>query len=300
MKLFATDLDGTLLNIDSQISPENAAAVQKAQQAGLKVTIATGRVYSDVVAISREGGIQTPIIGSNGATIHDENGERLFHLPLERDTAASVMQWLEEHHIYYEASTQQGIYAPLSSHETLLAEMERVLGSSPGEDVERMIQSIKKHYNKKDYHRVNSHLEIPAEACIYNIMAFSMNPEKVQTGREYFASRSDVAMVVSFEHNFEMQHPDVSKGNALAKLAAHLDISMEDTVAIGDNFNDVSMLQMAGLGIAMGNGEPEIQALAKAITLTNVEHGVAHAIHCVLEGKPVTRPETVIKGDQNQ
>ncbi|MBT2286327.1 HAD family phosphatase [Paenibacillus polymyxa] len=294
MKLFATDLDGTLLNIDSQISPENAAAIQKAQQSGMKVTIATGRVYSDVVTISREGGIKTPIIGSNGATIHDADGERLFHLPLERDTAASVMQWLEDHDVYYEASTQQGIYAPRSSHETLLAEMERVLGSNPGEDIERMIRGIKKHYDKKDYHRVNSHLEIPAEAYIYNIMAFSMNPDKVKTGREYFASRSDVAMVVSFEHNFEMQHPDVSKGNALTKLAAHLNIAMEDTVAIGDNFNDVSMLKMAGLGIAMGNGEPEIQALAKAITLTNVEHGVAHAIECLLKGKPVSRPETIV------
>lgn len=298
MKLFATDLDGTLLNRDSQISPENAAAIHKAQQAGLKVTIATGRVYSDVVAISREGGIHTPVIGSNGATIHDENGERLFHLPLERDTAASVMQWLEDHHIYYEASTQQGIYAPISTHETMLAEMDRILGSNPGEDVERLIRAVKKHYDKKDYHRVSSHQEIPTEAYIYNIMAFSMNPEQLRAGREYFASRSDVAMVVSSEHNFEMQHPDVSKGNALTKLAAHLDISMEDTVAIGDNFNDVSMLKMAGLGIAMGNGEPEIQALAKAITLTNVEHGVAHAIHCVLEGKPISRPETVIEESQ--
>ncbi|MGF6356569.1 Cof subfamily protein (haloacid dehalogenase superfamily) [Paenibacillus sp. 4624] len=294
MKLFATDLDGTLLNRDSQISRENADAIQKAQQAGMKVTIATGRVYSDVVAISRQGGIKTPIIGSNGATIHDENGERLFHLPLERETAASVMQWLEDQHIYYEASTQMGIFAAISTHETMLAELERVLGSKPGEDIERMIHSIKKHYTKKDYHRVNSHLEIPAEACIYNIMAFSMNPEKVQLGREYFSSRTDVAMVVSFEHNFEMQHPDVSKGNALSKLAEHLNISMKDTAAIGDNFNDVSMLQMAGLGIAMGNAEPEIRALAKTITRTNVEHGVAHAIHSLLEGKPIAPEETIV------
>ncbi|MGP3787089.1 HAD family hydrolase [Paenibacillus sp. 1A_MP2] len=132
MKLFATDLDGTLLNRDSQISPENAAAIHKAQQEGLKVTIATGRVYSDVLMISSEGGINTPVIGSNGATIHDANGKRLFHLPLERETAASVMQWLEDHHCYYEASTQQGIYAPISSHEAMLAEMDRILGSSPG------------------------------------------------------------------------------------------------------------------------------------------------------------------------
>lgn len=287
MKLFATDLDGTLLNRDSQISRENAEAIQKAQTSGMKVTIATGRVYSDVVEISRQGGIKTPIIGSNGATIHDENGERLFHLPFERETAASVMKWLEDQHIYYEASTQMGIYAPISSHETMLAELERVLGSRPGEDVERMIRSIKKHYNKKDYHRVTSHLEIPTEAFIYNIMAFSMNPDKLQRGREYFSSRTDVAMVVSFEHNFEMQHPDVSKGNALAKLAEHFNIAMKDTAAIGDNFNDVSMLQMAGVGIAMGNAEPEIRALAKTITRTNTEHGVAHAIHSLLEGKPI-------------
>ncbi|KAF4324742.1 hypothetical protein G195_001056 [Phytophthora kernoviae 00238/432] len=174
------------------------------------------------------------------------------------------MQWLEDHHCYYEASTQQGIYAPISSHEAMLAEMDRILGSSPGEDIERLIRAVKKHYDKKDYHRVNSHQEIPSEAYIYNIMAFSLDPAQLQQGREYFGSRSDVAMVVSSEHNFEMQHPDVSKG----------------------------------LGIAMGNAEPEIKALAQAISLTNVEHGVAHAIHCVLEGKPVSQPETVIEGGQ--
>ncbi|MCM3172763.1 Cof-type HAD-IIB family hydrolase [Paenibacillus sp. MER 99-2] len=297
MKLFATDLDGTLLNRDSQISPENAAAIHRAQQEGLRVTIATGRVYSDVVNISLEGGIKTPVIGSNGATIHDENGQRLFHLPLERETAASVMQWLEDHDCYYEASTQQGIYAPINSHNAMLAEMDRILGASPSEDVARLIRAVKKHYDKKDYHRVSSHQEIPAEAHIYNIMAFSMNPDQLREGRQYFAARSDVAMVVSSEHNFEMQHPDVSKGNALSKLAAHLNIAMEDTVSIGDNFNDVSMLQMAGLGIAMGNAEPEIKALAKAITLTNVEHGVAHAIHSVLEGKPINSPASVIEGN---
>ncbi|WP_145407445.1 Cof-type HAD-IIB family hydrolase [Paenibacillus xylanexedens] len=297
MKLFATDLDGTLLNRDSQISPENAAAIHRAQQEGLRVTIATGRVYSDVVNISLEGGIKTPVIGSNGATIHDENGQRLFHLPLERETAASVMQWLEDHDCYYEASTQQGIYAPINSHNAMLAEMDRILGASPSEDVARLIRAVKKHYDKKDYHRVSSHQEIPAEAHIYNIMAFSMNPDQLREGRQYFAARSDVAMVVSSEHNFEMQHPDVSKGNALSKLAAHLNIAMEDTVSIGDNFNDVSMLQMAGLGIAMGNAEPEIKALAKAITLTNVEHGVAHAIHSVLEGKPINSPASVIESN---
>lgn len=297
MKLFATDLDGTLLNRDSQISRENAVAIQKAQQAGMKVAIATGRVYSDVVAISRQGGIKTPIIGSNGATIHDENGERLFHLPLDRETAASVMQWLEDQDIYYEASTQMGIYAAISTHETMLAELERVLGSKPGEHIERMILSFKKHHDKKDCHRVSSHLAIPAEAYIYNIMAFSMNPEKLRLGREYFSSRTDVAMVVSFEHNFEMQHPDVSKGNALSKLAEHLNISMKETAAIGDNFNDVSMLLMAGLGIAMGNAEPEIRALAKAITHTNVEHGVAYAIHSLLEGKPIAPPETIVSAE---
>ncbi|WP_128100763.1 Cof-type HAD-IIB family hydrolase [Paenibacillus sp. DCT19] len=297
MKLFATDLDGTLLNRDSQISPENAAAIHRAQQEGLRVTIATGRVYSDVVNISLEGGIKTPVIGSNGATIHDENGQRLFHLPLERETAASVMQWLEDHDCYYEASTQQGIYAPINSHNAMLAEMDRILGASPSEDVARLIRAVKKHYDKKDYHRVSSHQEIPAEAHIYNIMAFSMNPDQLREGRQYFAARSDVAMVVSSEHNFEMQHPDVSKGNALSKLAAHLNIAMEDTVSIGDNFNDVSMLQMAGLGIAMGNAEPEIKALAKAITLTNVEHGVAHAIYSVLEGKPINPPAGVIEGN---
>ncbi|MNW48997.1 putative phosphatase YwpJ [compost metagenome] len=291
MKLFATDLDGTLLNLDSRIAPESAAAIHRAQQEGLHIAIATGRIYADVVEISQDGGVKTPVISSNGATIHDIDGNLLYHLPVERDTAISVMQWLDEQGYYYEASTDRGLYAPLNRNKEMLAEMDRLLGNQPGKYTEHMIRSIKKHYEKPHFHRVGSYLDIPKDASIYNIMAFSLYPEELNHGRDYFAGRKDVAMVVSSEHNFEMQHPDVSKGNALARLTASMGISMEDTAAIGDNYNDVSMLQMAGLGIAMGNAAPDIQEIAQAVTLKNFENGVAHAIHCVLEGTPISQPK---------
>lgn len=91
-------------------------------------------------------------------------------------------------------------------------------------------------------------------------------------------------MVISADHNFEVEHPDASKGNALRKLAARLGISLENTMAIGDSNNDVSMLTIAGCSVAMGNAHPDIQAIAKEVTLTNIENGVAYAIERKLAG----------------
>lgn len=90
-------------------------------------------------------------------------------------------------------------------------------------------------------------------------------------------------MVISSDRNFEVEHKDASKGNALCYLANHLSIPMQETVAIGDSYNDISMLTMAGKGIAMGNANDDIKAVCSKVTLTNVEDGVAHALFNILK-----------------
>jgi len=76
----------------------------------------------------------------------------------------------------------------------------------------------------------------------------------------------------------ELMPADVSKGNALKHLADYMNIPMEDTVAVGDNLNDLSMVKMAGLGVAMGNAHPQLQEMADHVTLSNEKDGIAAVI----------------------
>jgi Cof subfamily protein (haloacid dehalogenase superfamily) len=103
--------------------------------------------------------------------------------------------------------------------------------------------------------------------------------------RERFGSRLNVTK--SYPLFTEIIHPDVSKGRALARLAEQLGIAREEVVAIGDNLNDLDMIEYAGLGIAMGNGAAAVKAAAGWVCPTQAEDGVAVAIEQrVLTGAP--------------
>lgn len=85
-------------------------------------------------------------------------------------------------------------------------------------------------------------------------------------------------MVRSMPFYYEILHKDASKGNAVELLAGHLGIRREEVVCIGDNENDLTMIEYAGCGVAMGNAVPKVKAIADFETRTNNEHGVAYAI----------------------
>ena len=97
-----TDLDGTLLNHESKISPQNVESLKMAQEKGVEVIVATGRNYPDVIEIFKDTGLKTWIIAANGATIHDPEGNRFDHVPMDKQKAMKLLQWLEERDYYYE------------------------------------------------------------------------------------------------------------------------------------------------------------------------------------------------------
>ncbi|GIP44560.1 phosphatase YwpJ [Paenibacillus sp. J45TS6] len=287
IKLIAIDLDGTLLNTESQISSENADAIRFAQNNGVHVVIATGRAHADVRAICKKAGLVTPVIAANGATIHDENENKIESIPMDRKIAFSILEWLEANEFYYEVLTDQAIYSPNQGHQLMSIEIDRALSANPEESMDRLLRLAEKQYEQTGIVRIPSYRNIPESAEIYNILSLSFDPEKLEQGRAQFRNDENVAMVISADHNFEVEHPEASKGNALSKLASRLGVSMEDTMAIGDSFNDVSMLSMAHHSVAMGNANPKIKELAKEVTLKNTEHGVAYAIERKLKNLPV-------------
>ncbi|WP_094096428.1 Cof-type HAD-IIB family hydrolase [Paenibacillus physcomitrellae] len=282
MKMIAVDLDGTLLNSNSQVSMENAEAIQEAQSQGVLVTIATGRAFYDAKQICSQAGISTPVIGANGATLHDADGQPIHSIPINRDKAMEVLAWLEANQYYYEAMTDRGIYTPQNGHELMSIEMDRVLSSNPNMTLQSLLHALEKQYEQHGLARIPSYRHVPEEAEIYNILGFSFEAEKLEAGRKRYLEDSELTMVISADHNFEVEHPLASKGSALMRMADMHQIPLSEVMAVGDSYNDISMLKIAGRSVAMGNAHQQIKDLCSTVTLSNQDNGVAHAIRQVL------------------
>ncbi|WP_226001057.1 Cof-type HAD-IIB family hydrolase [Paenibacillus sp. BJ-4] len=283
MKLFAIDMDGTLLNEEGKISKVNAKAIRQAQQQGVQVAIATGRASYDAWTKLEEAGLVAPVIGANGATVHDAQRHQLTSTPMDRDETFEVLSWLRANDFYYEVMTDRAIYSPQNGHQLLAVEMDRLLSANPNISLDTLLHAAEKQYEQTGLVRINSYEDIPLDVEIYNVLCFSFDQAKLDQGRERYRNLGDLNMVISSDHNFEVEHKDASKGNALRYLANHLSIPMQEAVAIGDSYNDISMLTMAGKGIAMGNAKDDIKAVCSEVTLTNVEDGVAHALLNILK-----------------
>ncbi len=117
---------------------------------------------------------------------------------------------------------------------------------------------------------------------VYKILAFSLDDEVLEQVEQNLKDDASIAITSSGFSNLEFNHPKAQKGIAVKEFAAQLGIEMKDVMAIGDNFNDASMIEMAGYGVAMGNAAEAIKDMADFTTKTNHEDGVAHAIQTLL------------------
>jgi Cof subfamily protein (haloacid dehalogenase superfamily) len=278
-KLIAIDLDGTLLNSKSQISTENLKAIKNAQNAGIEVVIATGRAHFDVQALFKNTGVKTWIIGANGATIHAPDGSLYYSQPIEPELAYDILRSLEEDGYYYEVFSKECIFTPLNGRELLQIEIDRMKSANPEVDISSLEEALVKQFSQTGFCFIDSYKDIKnASAEVYNILAFSFFEEKLATGWAKYGNIDALTIVTSAHHNFELEHCEASKGNALRRLSKKLNIPLTSTIAIGDSMNDVSMLKLAGRGVAMGNARQEVKEISDEITLTNDEHGVAKFI----------------------
>ncbi|RDW15540.1 Cof-type HAD-IIB family hydrolase [Oceanobacillus chungangensis] len=283
VKLIALDLDGTTLNEESKISRKNIEAIKFAQKNGVEVVIATGRAYFDVKDIFKKTGIKTWIIGANGATIHRPNGELYSDIPLAKQDAFEIMSWLEEENYYYEVFSNHVIYTPQNGRELLAIEIDRAKSTNSDAQIDQLKISAQIQFSQSGFSFIDSYKDLlEKDADYYNILAFTFDEEKLQMGKEKFKNRKDLTLVSSAKHNFELEHKHASKGNALKILANKLGINIADTAAVGDSYNDLSMLRIAGKSAAMGNADQEIKDSCHEVTLSNRDDGVAHFIYSLL------------------
>lgn len=280
VKLIAIDLDGTLLNEENQVSIQNLEAIKFAQSNQIEIVIATGRTHFDVQSIFKNCGIKTWVIGANGATIHQPNGELFHSEPINRQGALNILSWLEKENFYYEVCSNDFIWTPHNGRELLAIEMDRITSAYPDINKDRLKYAAEKQFSQTGFSYIKSYKDLfDKDIDFYNILAFSFDEEKLKKGWANFEYRDDLTMVKSAKHNFELEHKNASKGIALEILAKKLNINLADTAAVGDSFNDLSMLRIAGRSAAMGNAHQEIKDACHEVTLPNHEDGVAHFLY---------------------
>lgn len=281
MKLIAIDLDGTLLNHKTGcIDEENVVAVKELQEQGVEITIATGRAYFDALNICSKSGLHTHIISDNGASTHLKDGTRIAQTSIPKVVVTEVLDWLENENYYYEVFTNDAIFTPSYGRDLLKSELVDFLVSHRQVDESHYDHILKNQFGQHGFKFMNSYKDIIDERDDFlGILVFSFFEDKRKKGIEALEHlKKYVSIVSSLEQNFELANINASKGTALESLANHLNISLEDTAAIGDNYNDISMFEKANYPIAMGNADENVKSKCKVETLYNDHHGVAYAL----------------------
>jgi Cof subfamily protein (haloacid dehalogenase superfamily) len=283
MKLIATDMDGTLLNDHHEISKENIEALRYAESKGVELAIATGRIYYDVDDRLKKAGLDAAIIGTNGATVHTKDGELIYSKFLDKEVLIPFLVKLHEQKLYYSLFTDHGVYRHSSSKAWLEEEIEQ--NQREQREVDDIIKWLTPEYIAGHANLIIKNTQDIREltTTIYKFIVFSFDEEKLAKGLHIFDGEERFHIVSSGRGNFEVMHRDATKGNGLEALAKHLNIPLEETMAMGDNFNDAPMLEKAGISVAMGNAEEPIKEMSSMVTKTNTENGVAYAIYKTLE-----------------
>ena len=290
MKLIATDMDGTLLNDKGRISNENTIAIKRAQEEGIEVVVVTGRPYTYALMPLEEAGLNCPIIALNGAEIRDKQGTILNKLPLQKEWCRLIQSFLEKESVYIEFFTNIGVFSK-SMEQYIDIRMQLKMERFPDADRTLMYKDVRKRAEERfkfEHCRFVDDFEgiyQDDELIIYKILVLSADMDELERISSKLEGHSEFTITSSERGNMEFNHPDAKKGLALKVMADQRMIDMEDVMALGDHLNDLSMLQMAGRGVAMGNASEEVKELCSYSTKTNIEHGVACAIEEILKQK---------------
>ncbi|WP_066072913.1 Cof-type HAD-IIB family hydrolase [Neobacillus soli] len=282
-KCIASDMDGTLLNSTQKISTENKEAILKAQAQGIEFVVATGRSYQEAIYVLAEAGLSCPIICVNGAEVRSEQGEVLSATPISKQMARAAALKLSENDVYYEVYTDKGAYT-VDMDKAISTLVDIVVSANPEVNVQEVRIAAEARLSDGLVHKIDDYEALFANENyqIYKLLAFSFDADRLAAANRALTEFEELAVSASGHENLEITNKQAQKGIALESFANAKGISLAETMAIGDNYNDVSMFEKAGRSVAMGNANYEIKSLCDHITDTNNENGVAKAILEVL------------------
>lgn len=261
-KLLVLDVDGTLLNDEREISKRTLAALLKVQQMGVRIVLASGRPtyglmpLAKVLELGNYGGF---VLSYNGCQIiKAQNGEILF----ERRINPEMLPYLEK-------KARKNGFAIFTYHD------DNIITDSPDNE---HIKHEAQLNNLRIIREEEFSTAIDFAPCKCMLVS---DKEEALVGLEQHWKRRLAGTLDTFrsEHYFlEVVPCGVDKANTLGVLLEHLGVKREEVIAIGDGVCDVTMLQLAGMGVAMGHSQDSVKVCADYVTTSNAEDGVALAV----------------------
>lgn len=259
-KLIAMDMDGTLLNSNKEVSERNLKAIDAAIKKGIHVVLATGRVLSSAQHYAKKLDLKNYIIASNGAIIVDSNNKIVFSKPLDVNLVNRIIEIGNKYSVYNHFYDENTLYS--NTYVKEIVEYYRQRESDFKFTIFKELQELLDQNEMK----------------IYKFIFIDDEPKKLQLISEELQTLEYINLTKSFSNNIEVMNIEASKGEALKFLGEKLNVPRDQIIAVGDNENDLTMIQYAGLGVAMGNGEEIVKDSADYVTLNNDEDGIAKVI----------------------
>ena len=219
----------------------------------------------------------------NGAEWYSADRKRQAAIYMDKRIVEQLMMLTEKEDVFIELYTNKGIYA--QDQDGFFNTIKRLISThQPGITDEEVEEQVKQRLQDESILFTDSLAKLIQTSDInaLKILAFSFEADKLTTIKQAFVGQQDVIVTSSSSVNLEFNHPDAQKGLALKAYANERGISLENSMAIGDNDHDRSMFEVAGRPIAMGNAKASIKQIADFITATNAEDGVAQAIETIL------------------
>lgn len=268
-KMIVLDLDDTLLMDDHSISPRTKQSLMDAQEAGVKVVLASGRPTFAMTHIAKELELEkygSFILSFNGAKITNcATGEELFSSTLSPETVHELYHISKQEEVGIHTYVGDDIVTPANNKYT---DIEAEITGMPIIEEEHFVQAIQEPVVKVLMVEAPERLVI-LEKKLQQQLEGKLN---VMRSKPFFLEFTEVG---------------VDKGTSLHHLIQKLNIQQEEVIAIGDSYNDLAMIEFAGLGVAMGNAPDDIKAIANYVTDTNMEDGVAKVVETFILDKIV-------------
>ena len=276
IKVRASDMDGTLLNSQHDITEENVKAILKAKELGAHFIVATGRMYDGVKPFMDKHGIKCEYILMNGAEFRDENGELIESISMDKRKIKDILNILCKEDLY----TGDGSYTTNTKEEALKEMVYRVQNFEKVQDYDKALEIAKEHEHFKTLKYIDDIDKfIESSIEIRKIITFSNDEEIIKKTKVELNDIGGLAVLSSFITNIEITDERAQKGYILKKVTEKMGIKNEEVIAFVDSFNDYSLFTEFEKAYAMENAIPEIKEIAKNITDTNDNSGVAKAIY---------------------
>ena len=264
IKILVLDIDGTIAGKSNQVTARVKNAIKEVQKKGIKVALATGRMYCSALRFHQDIGADLPIIAYNGAWMQNPvNSEILLHQPVNKNIAQELLTYFKdkqqnsdlEVHLYFD---DQLYVEDFTSNTDYYVER-----SGIGANVVDSFASLLENQPTK-------------------LLSLSNDPELISSLLQDLKQRysnDDLYLTQSSPIYLEATQAGVNKGSAVSYLVEKiLGFSADELMTMGDNFNDYSMLEYAGFSVAMGSAPMRVQEVADAVTTSVEEDGVADAI----------------------